>query len=117
MRQYLGLTDGEPVTDEHLAAALTAGLTPAKARRAAQRLQLSPQDNGEQAEEEPARSSSKETAAAWHGRMVVKAALERGGWVELQALLARFRAGFVHDLQPRHLPPAWSVYHRCEGVF
>lgn len=116
VRQYAGLADDEPLTQAHLAAALTAGLSRAKARRAAERFQLPVEGNA--AQSDPlSQVKSKETAASWHGRMVVQAAFRRGGGAELQALMARFREAFVLDMQPEHLPSSWSVHHWCEDVF
>lgn len=116
IRQFVGLSEHEPVTRAHLAAALTAGLTAAKARRALQRLGLADAVDAVE-DHSPSEEQAKETAALWHGRMVVQAAMERGGGSGLQALMARFRAAFVHDLQPRHLPGGWSVDHRAERDF
>lgn len=117
IRQYLALSDSDPVTQEHLAVALTAGLTASKARRTAERLNLPLSQHSGDRDADPPAAAVKETAAGWHGRMVVEAAQARGGVAELQSLMARFRAAFVHDLQPQHLPHAWSVHHQAARCF
>eukprot|EP00887_Chlorella_sp_A99_P000972 scaffold5.g972.t1 len=53
----------------------------------------------------------------WHGHQLVTALLERGGDAALLELSRRFRQQFVDVLQPKHLPPGWTVDHAAKREF
>ena len=48
-----------------------------------------------------------------HSRAVVQHFLERGGLLELEVM---WRQHFLDTMQPRHLPPLWSVHHQADRL-
>ena len=48
-----------------------------------------------------------------HSRAVVQHFLERGGLLQLEVM---WRQHFLRTMQPRHLPPLWSVHHQADRL-
>ena len=48
-----------------------------------------------------------------HSRAVVQHFLERGGLLQLEVM---WRQHFLDTMEPRHLPPLWSVHHQNDRL-
>lgn len=53
----------------------------------------------------------------WHGQSVMQLLLEQGSEEAVLALVRRFRAAFVEEVQPQYMPPNWSLDHGAKRSF